>query len=238
MYSVPKAAPGFRSWLGLAFVIAVLAAVCAYFLGPGRMNDSVVTLFGGIPGHATVDECGGVGGGRRCTSTFVSDPGVARVEISGVLIEPGSGLQPGATVAGRVAAADSTQMYAYGSVVQLIPLTIFGGALLGLVTLLVRFPLRAVIHLVRPDIWPYGVWPARVPRTVRIGATVAKVGGVVLGVGFALGMASGVGIWWAIGLLAVMLAIVGTVIVRKVRKRAEQRALVATTQPIVLGPEQ
>lgn len=217
---MPKTAPGLRSWLGLAFAIAVLAAVCAYFLGPGRVNDSVVTLFGGIPGHATVDECSGVGGGRRCVSTFVSDPGVARLKISGVLIEPGSGLRPGVTVAGRVAAADSVQMYAYGTVVQLVPLTIFGGALLGLITLLVRFPLRAVIHLARPDIWPYGVWPARVPRAVRIGATVAKIGGAVLGAGFALGMAGGIGVWWAVGLLVVLLAIVAAVVVSKARKRA------------------
>ena len=220
MYSVPKAAPAFRSWLGLVFVIAALAAVCGYFIGPGRVGDGAVTLFGGIPGHATVDGCSGVGGASRCTSTFVSDRGVARVRISGVLIEPGSDLRPGTTVAGRVAAADSTQMYAYGSVVQLIPLTIFGGALLGLLVLLVRFPLRAAIHLVRPDVWPYGVWPARVPRVVRIGATVAKVGGAVLGAGFALGMASGVGVWWAIGVLVVLVAIVGTVIVSKARKRA------------------
>ena len=104
------------------------------------------------------------------------------MEISGVLIEPGSNLQPGAVVAGGVAGADSTQMYAYGrGLVQLIPLTVFGGAVLGLITLLVRFPLRALIHLIRPDIWPYGVWPARVPRAVRIGATVAKVSGTVLG---------------------------------------------------------
>ena len=220
MYSVPKRAPGFRSWIGLLFAIVALAAVCAYFLGPGGVNDSAVTLFGGIPGHATVDQCSGVKGGRRCTSTFVSDTGRPRVEIGGVLIEPGGNLRPGTVVAGRVAGADSTQMYAYGSFVQLIPLALFGGALLGLISLLVRFPLRAVIHLVRPDVWPYGGWPARVPRAVRIGAVVAKAGGLVLGVGFALGLASGVGIWWAIGLLAVLLAIVGTVIVRRARKRA------------------
>ncbi len=219
MYSVPKRAPGSRTWLGLVFAIAVLAAVFAYFAGPGRVGDSVVTLFGGIPGHATVDQCSGRDG-QRCTSTFVSDAGAPRVEISGVLIEPGNGLHPGMTVAGRVAGADSVQMYADGSLVQLIPLTIFVGALLGVLVLFVRFPLRSAIHLLRPDIWPYGVWPPRVPRVVRIGATVAKVSGTVLGAGFALGMASGVGVWWAIGLAAAMLAIVVTVILRKVRKRS------------------
>ncbi|MFC0430845.1 hypothetical protein [Kutzneria buriramensis] len=201
-------------------MIAVLAAVCAYFVGPGRVEDSALTLFGGVPGHATVNECSGVKGGRRCTSTFVSDPGAPSVRISGVLIEPASGLQPGTTVAGRVAGAESTQMYADGSLVQLIPLTIFGGTLLGLIVLLVRFPLRAAIHLWRPDIWPYSVWPPRVPRAGRIGATAAKVSATLLAAGFALGIASGVGVWWAIGLLVVMLAIAATVIVRKARHRA------------------
>ena len=224
VYSVPKAPPGPGGWIGVLVAVLALTGVCGYFLATGVVTDSAAVLVAGIPGRVTVEHCDMQGrnakakGPRQCFGSFTSDSGAPQVVLSDVVIQDSGGFQPGQTLHGRVGGAGSNEVYPDGNLVELIPLTLFGGALLGLLTVLVRWPVRSVIHLWRPDIWPYRVWPAPVPRLVRVGARVAAVAGTVLALLFAVGIASGINAGIAIGLVVLILVMVGWVIIGRIRR--------------------
>jgi hypothetical protein len=219
-----------RFWVSIGKVLAIvgLTGFCGLFIVSGTLTDSLAVLAGGIPGHVTVDGCHRSSRSATCHGMFVADDRAHPVVIDDAVIEGGGRLPVGSTVAARAGTADANHVYLGWSLVPLIPLVVFGAGLLLLVTLLVAWPLRAAIHLWRPDVWPYWVGPAteslmgeRAPRPVRIAIRVAVGYLAVLAVAFVLAMASGIGGPYGLG-VGVLLA-VAWLIRRIVRERSARR---------------
>lgn len=221
VYTTHRVRPGLFSTIGKFLAIVGVSAFCGLFIVSGTVSDSVVVLGGGIHGHATVDACHRGSKSITCTGTFTSDPGYGNIVIDDIVVE-GAG-RVGTTVDARVGSADSNHAYAGWSLIPLVPITLFGVALLGLVAMLVAWPLRAAIHLWRPDVWPYWIGPLAAPRNPRwvgIAMKAAGVYGAVLAVAFLLALASGIAGLYGVGfciLVAVVLAI------RWVTRRASRR---------------
>lgn len=228
MFASQRGTPRLRSSIGKLLLIAVAATVFVLVIRAGWLSDIDLVVGGGIRGQITVDLCHASGRSFTCWGTFRSDPHYGNIVIHNAEVADNRVLKAGPTYPARIGTPTSSIAYPNWTLFPLAPLVIILGSLLALIVMLVAWPLRAAIHLWRPDVWPYwiGTMPAPSgPRAIRIGRFVARVSSIVLSVLFVLSIVSGFAGLYGIVFCIVVAAIVASAswFVRWRRRRAEAR---------------
>lgn len=199
MFTTHQVRPRFWASIGKFLAIAGLAGFCAAFLATGTVTGSFITVFGGggIPGTVTVNECHPSGRSTTCTGSFRSDRTTDPVLLHDVVVE-GPGVSDGAVLSAQASGSDANHVYAGWTLIPLIPLAMFVGITLGLLRLLLFWPVRAAIHVFRPDIWPYWVsytdnGTSKAPTPIRIFDRTGGIIMAVVGQAFLAALADGIG---------------------------------------------
>ena len=226
MFTTHQVRPRFWPSIGKFLAIVGLAGFCAVFTGTGTVTGSITAVFGGggIPGTVIVHECHPSGRGTTCTGSFSSDRKTDPVVLNDVVVE-GTGVREGAELSAQASGSDANHVYAGWTLIPLIPLALFFTAAVGLLRLLLFWPLRAAIHLFRPDIWPYWVsyndndnGASRAPKPIQI---VGRIGGIlmaVVGLAFLAALADGIGGFYGLGALG-LIAVAGLVLFLAQRRK-------------------
>ena len=132
----------------IAFVL--MATAGGGLLATGAVTESAQVLTGGVAGTTTVTACHHTSRSTMCSGSFRADTGFT---IPGISIYSGVP-KVGSALRGVVGGSRSPEFYPAGNAGPLAPLALFLLDVLVLVTAVVAWPLRWLIHLRRPDVWP------------------------------------------------------------------------------------
>ena len=239
MFTTHQVRPRFWASIGKSLAILGLAGFCAAFIATGTVTGSVITVFGGggIPGTVTVNECHPSGRSTTCTGSFRSDRKTDPVVLNDVVVE-GTGVREGAELSAHAGGSNANHVYAGWTLIPLIPLALFFTMALGLLRLLLFWPLRAAIHVFRPDIWPYWVGyddndngTSKAPKPIQIFVRVSGILMTVIGLAFLAALADGIGGFYGLGALG-LIAVGGLALFlfqRRKTRSALRRPLPQTT---------